>query len=213
MKQRLLLWLSVHLGKWFLRFAYATNRWDITGAHKYQTLLQEGQSIILAIWHGRFLGLFMNLAGKGYYGVAGTHADAEIISQIGARIGWHLLRGSSSDRGREVYEEIVNTLRRPGQLVAITPDGPKGPAKIPKAGVIRAAMKTGAPVIPVASQSTRRWEFTNWDTFVVAKPFGRTFLHYGAPLVFHRDDNYDQCVQRLKTALDELEQEVDRLAG
>jgi len=74
-------------------------------------------------------------------------------------------------------------------------------------------MKTGAPVIPVASQSTCRWEFTNWDTFVVAKPFSRTFLRYGTPLVFHQDDDYDQCAQRLKTALDDLEQEVDRLAS
>ena len=153
----------------------------------------------------------MDLASKHYYALAGMHKDAELIAQIGAQVGWKLLRGSSSDRGKEVFKEMITVLSTPGEVIAMTPDGPKGPAKIPKAGVIRAAQKSGAVVIPAIGQAKRRWGFTNWDTFYVAKPFSKIVLHYGAPLVFNKTDDFQECTDRLKHALDSLEIEVDHI--
>ena len=63
-------------------------------------------------------------------------------------MGWKLLRGSSSDRGKEVYKEMVNILADTGNVLVLTPDGPKGPAKEPKPGIIRAAQKTNAVILP-----------------------------------------------------------------
>ena len=60
---------------------------------------------------------------------------------------------------------MLAILKKPKTVFAITPAGPQGPAKIPKAGTIRAAQKTGAIIIPVAGLSTKRWSFVNWDTF------------------------------------------------
>ena len=50
---------------------------------------------------------------------------------------------------------MIKSLQKPGTVFAITPDGPQGPAKRPKAGAIRAAQKTGAIIIPAAGQSTK----------------------------------------------------------
>ena len=172
MKKKLTYWIGIYFGKPFLRFLYNTNRWDVKGEHHVKDALNAGKSVIIACWHDCLLIPFMHLSGQNHYGIAGTHGDAEIISRIGEKLGWQVLRGSSTERGKEVYDELLDILNRPGNLVAITPDGPKGPAKIPKAGAIRAAQKTGAVIIPVAGRSTKSWGFTNWDTFLVAKPFG-----------------------------------------
>ena len=48
-------------------------------------------------------------------------------------MGWNIVRGSSTDGGKEAYNKMLNILNKPGNLFAITPDGPQGPAKKPKA--------------------------------------------------------------------------------
>ena len=53
-----------------------------------------------------------------------------------------MLRGSSSKGGSKIFVRIVKILRQPSSLVGMTPDGPKGPERIPKPGVIKAAQKT-----------------------------------------------------------------------
>ncbi|MFH1851086.1 MAG: DUF374 domain-containing protein [Candidatus Neomarinimicrobiota bacterium] len=206
-------WLSVVVGGWLIRLIYRTNRMHVQGAENYLTALAAGKPVIVAIWHGRLLGPFMYLAGKGYYGLSGTHKDAELITRIGLKIGWNFLRGSSTERGREAYQEMLRILRRPGVLLYITPDGPKGPAKVPKAGAIRAAQATGAVVIPVASHSTRFRGFTNWDTFVVAKAFARTEIIFGSPIIFPKDQPFEECAHLLTAELNQLEQQVDELTG
>ncbi len=201
--------LSTILGGLAIRFIYFTNRYRVEGTDNYKSVLAEGKSVILAVWHGRLLAPFMYLAGNGYYALAGTHRDAEIISRIGRKIGWRFVRGSSSERGHEAYQEILKTLKNSGTLLFITPDGPKGPVKIPKPGVIRAAQSTGAVIIPVASHSTRFRGFTNWDTFIVAKAFARTEIIFGKPIEFTRDMPYEDCATQITNTLNKLEKEVD----
>ena len=150
------------------------------------------------------------LSKKQYYAVAGTHNDAEIISRICLDIGWKVIRGSSSDKGKEAFEGIVSALNIPGSLVAMTPDGPKGPAKIPKAGVIKAAQMTGAAINPASAYCTKHWAFTNWDTFYVPKPFGRIEVIYGDPIYFDKKQSFDECLSIIKEAMDNLELLVDK---
>ena len=198
------------LGKWLLFLLYNTNKWNIEGEEKYIKLIEQGQSVIISIWHGRVLTFVKQLAYKKYYAVAGTHNDAEIIARICINMGWKVIRGSSSDKGREAYEAILDALNEPGSLVAMTPDGPKGPAKIPKAGIVKAAQRTGAIIIPAAAHSTKRWGFTNWDTFYVAKPFGRIEMIYGKPISFSKDEQFVDCLAKVKEAMDMLELEVNQ---
>ena len=211
MMNSLKLYLIAKLGKWVIYLLYNTNKWNIEGEEHYKKLIDQGQSVIISIWHGRVLTFVKQLAYKKYYAVAGTHYDAEIIARICANLGWNVIRGSSSDKGREAYEAILDALNQPGSVVAMTPDGPKGPAKIPKAGIVKAAQRTGAVIIPAAAHSTKRWGFTNWDTFYVAKPFSKIVLRYGSPLVFKKTDDFQECTDKLKHALDSLETEVDNI--
>lgn len=196
--------LKIFGGKWLLKFLYNTCRWEISGYEKVKQLLDEGTSVIVVTWHGRLLPVFMHLSGKQHYGLAGTHRDADFIAQIGIKLGWQLLRGSSKERGKEALIEIVRALKNPGTLVALTPDGPKGPAKIPKPGAIRAAQKSGSVIIPVAGVSTREWGFENWDVFYVSKPFSKMYLNYGDPITIEKSDDFETSVEIVKNSLDNI---------
>ena len=156
----------------------------------------------------------MGLSNKHHYGLAGNHhPDAEIISRVGKKLGWNVIRGSSTDGGKKAYDDMLEVLQRTTTVFAITPDGPQGPAKIPKAGTIRAAQNTGAIIIPVAGQSTRRWSFVNWDTFYISKPFGTISLFYGKPISFDKNQDFVECQNILKSALDNLERKVEKHIG
>ena len=204
------LYLLSKICKWIVLLLYNTNKWNIEGEYNYQDLLRNNNSVIISIWHGRVLNFVKQLANNQFYALAGTHNDAEIISRICLDTGWKVIRGSSSDKGKEAFEGIVEALKVPGSLVAMTPDGPKGPAKIPKAGVVKAAQNTGAAIIPAASHCTKHWGFKNWDTFYIPKPFGRIEVIYGEPVYFKHDQSFDECLYILKEAMDKLEKLVDK---
>jgi len=188
-----------------LKFLYGSCRWQVSGFSNLEKLSKKQKSFIIAFWHGNLLIPGLYLANYRFHMLAGFHRDAELAARIGEKIGWKLLRGSSSQYGTEVFQEIVELLSRPNEVLVITPDGPKGPAKIPKPGAVRAAQKTEVPIIPVAARSQKSWGFKNWDIFHVTKPFTRIELIFGEPLYFSIDDNFDNCLNNLKFELDNLE--------
>ena len=200
-----LLSVQASLAKWILYFFYKTNKWDVRGSKNFKLQLKARKSIILSCWHGQLLTPLMHLMNKKFYGLAGMNKDGELISKIGKKLGWKMLRGSSSKGGSKIFVEIVKILRQPPSLVGITPDGPTGPEKIPKPGVIKAAQKTGALIIPVSAISTKNWQFTNWHTFYLEKPFGKIFLQYGAPLQLEPEDDYETCKKLLSEAMADVE--------
>ena len=191
--------------KWILYFIYKTNKWDIRGTDNFEKALADNKSVVLSCWHGQLLTSFMHLADKNHYGLAGLNKDGELISRIGIKLGWKMLRGSSSKGGSKIFVKIVKILRQPSSLVGITPDGPKGPERIPKPGVIKAAQKTGALIIPVSAISTKNWQFTNWHTFFLEKPFGKIFLQYGEPLQLDPEHDFETCKKLLSDAMDKVE--------
>lgn len=193
-----------------IKFLYGTCRWRVSGFNNIENLLNNKSSFIIAYWHGNMFIPYYKLAKHHFHILAGFHRDAELGVNIGEKLGWKFLRGSSSQNGSEVFQQIVELLSKPNNVLAITPDGPKGPARIPKPGTVRAAQKTGVPIIPAAGRSHRSWGFTNWDTFHVTKPFTRIELKFGEPLHFSIDDDFDTCINTLKTQLDSLDSEVSK---
>ena len=193
------------LGSLLLKFIYGSNRKDVRGRDNYESLIKEGKSVILSVWHGQLLSVVHDLRKEKFHAIAGTHEDAEIISRIATKWGWNMVRGSSKEKGDVAYKNMINTLKQPGNAVFITPDGPTGPARIPKPGGIRAAQATNAAIIPISVHSTRRWGFTNWDTFYLEKPFGKIFIQYGEPIFFNKEQDFDECSQTLIEKMNELE--------
>lgn len=195
---------KVILAKWILQFLYRPGRYRVTGEELIEEYRRREQSVIIAMWHGQLLTAFMRHANRGNTALAGTHRDASLIVDIGKRLNWHFVRGSSSEDSIMAFKSMVRELKKPGTVFLITPDGPRGPAGIVKPGVIKASQLTGAPIIPAAGQATRRWEFRNWDVFYTAKPCSRIELCFGDPVVIAPDDD-------TKKAAGELEAELNRL--
>ena len=185
--------IKVFLGSGLLKFIYGSNNILVEGRKNYKTILNSKNSVIFSVWHGQLLSIVYDLRDEPINAVAGTHADADYISSIASRWGWNMIRGSSKERGNIAYRKMINILNNKGSSVFITPDGPTGPRRVPKLGIIRAAQTTGAAIIPVSVHSTRKWGFTNWDTFYLEKPFGKIYIRYGNPIYFKKLKDIQTC--------------------
>jgi lysophospholipid acyltransferase (LPLAT)-like uncharacterized protein len=100
--------------------------------------------------------------------------------------------GSSGSGGRQALREVIDFLRR-GYATVITPDGPAGPEKELKPGVLIMSADSDAPVIPVSFQVSRAWRLPTWDRKILPKPFSTVHIRFHPPV--HVADSGNQDVQ------------------
>ena len=188
-----------------LKVIYRLNRKSVRGRRNYVENIHAGRPVIIAVWHGHLLSVFHDLKDEKVNAVAGTHKDADLISKVAEKWGWSMIRGSSKEKGSIAYKGMIKSLKIPGSILFITPDGPTGPRRIPKPGIIRAAQATDAVIIPTSVFSTKSWKFTNWDTFYLEKPFGKIFIEYGSPIEFDKKMQLDDCTADFIRAMEQTE--------
>lgn len=129
---------------------------------------------VYALWHAELLPLMMRYASAGVATMISHHRDGEIAAAVVRALGSRVVRGSSSSGGGAALEALVK-LGLEGWPIAITPDGPRGPARHSKPGVVRLAARCGLPIVPTAAQPVSGWRLRSWDRFVVPRPF--TVIH------------------------------------
>jgi len=136
--------------------------------------------------------------------------DGEIVSRVLQQLGFITVRGSSSRGGGEALDELIDLGRRGFQTSLIT-DGPRGPARVPKIGVVRAARETGHPIAPFAVVVEKAFEFRNWDRTAIPMPFSRIAIKWGELIPVPPDASKEECERyriRLQEALMSLETEL-----
>jgi lysophospholipid acyltransferase (LPLAT)-like uncharacterized protein len=168
------------LGTWLIRLLGATWRIRRIGDDVYRGMQARGEPFILALWHGQMLPLLYAHRGDGTAIVISEHRDGEIIARVASNLGFALVRGSSSRGAARALVGIIRALQS-GQGIAITPDGPRGPARSVAPGAMIAAQRSGAPIITIYAHVTRAWTLKSWDAFLIPKPFASITIAYGPP--------------------------------
>jgi len=187
--------IKILLSSTILKLVYSLNYKSVRGRKNYLSSIEKGRPVIIAVWHGHLLSIVHDLRMEQVHAVAGTHKDADLISEIASRWGWNMIRGSSKEKGNVAYKKMIGALKKPGSILFITPDGPTGPRRIPKPGIIRAAQATNAIIVPTSVHSTKNWKFNNWDTFYLEKPFGKIYIEYGEPITYDKTMNQTHCIK------------------
>jgi len=173
--------MSVLTGSAALRAIASTWRFRIRGGEHLASLRAAGTPFIFSLWHGQLLPLIWHHRGQHVAILVSEHRDGELIARIARSIGYRLIRGSTTRGGGRALLALVRTLET-GTEVAVTPDGPRGPAFEFAPGALVAAHRTGAPLLPIAAHADRAWRLSSWDGFIIPKPFARVTVAYGAPV-------------------------------
>jgi lysophospholipid acyltransferase (LPLAT)-like uncharacterized protein len=134
--------------------------------------------VIFALWHGEQLPLLWQHRGENVAIVISEHKDGEIVAQIAESLGYATVRGSSSKGGSRALIGLMREIDA-GRDGAITPDGPRGPARVFAPGAAIASQRTGAYIVPIRAAVSSAWRLRSWDRFLIPKPFARVDVHYG----------------------------------
>lgn len=136
---------------------------------------------VYALWHEHLLPLSYLYRGSGAVALVSEHRDGEILARVLERMGYGAARGSSTRGGRAGLEAMIEA-GEAGRPLAFTPDGPRGPARSCKPGVVRAAAETGLQVVPVAAAASRYRRLGSWDRFLLPSPWARIHVGLGPPI-------------------------------
>jgi len=171
--------LTVAAGTAALRALASTWRIRIRNGDVVTSLRAQQQPFIFAFWHGQLLPLLWVHRGEGVRVVISAHRDGEIVARVAENLGHQTIRGSSSRGAARALLGIVRELET-GVEVAVTPDGPRGPARKFASGALVAAQRVGAPIIGIGVSASRAWRLRSWDRFMIPKPFARVNVVYTA---------------------------------
>jgi len=93
-----------------------------------------------------------------------------------------LALGSSGNEGRLGLAEVVDNLKK-GFNTLINPDGPAGPLKVLKPGVLDMSIESGIPVISLKITTTRAIKLSKtWDNKRIPLPFSKIIISFSNPV-------------------------------
>jgi lysophospholipid acyltransferase (LPLAT)-like uncharacterized protein len=156
--------------------------WRISTRHeeRWRPLHEARRPIVYLLWHEVLLPLLWQHRGQGVVIVVSENRDGQYLSDFARILGYRSVRGSSSRGAARALLGAVRELQS-GHSVAFTPDGPRGPRRELKPGVVAAAQRGGAVILPVHARADRAWRLNSWDRFLIPKPGARVTVTYGRP--------------------------------
>lgn len=100
------------------------------------------------------------------------------LRMIGVR---EIVLGSTGHDGRGAADALVDLLRA-GYSTLILPDGPAGPPRELKKGVLHVARQARIPIVPLRLRASRCYRARTWDRKLQALPFSTLRISIGAPI-------------------------------
>jgi hypothetical protein len=190
-----------------------TLRMREVGTERRAALDAAGTPVLHALWHQRMVvGIYVN-GFKRVVTMASRSADGEVIAALLRYWGYRVVRGSTSRGGGEAMREMIREVRTGKPWAALTTDGPRGPARRSKLGIVALADAVGGAILPVGASSTRPKFLRSWDNFLLPLPFSRCVCTYGEPLRRAPGEPDEAFLARIDRALDVATDEADRLCG
>ena len=176
--QAVLAWL---LAGW-MQFCFATIRWTRENEAVAEEVWAAGGGVLCAFWHSR-IGLSPACwpldRAQPAKALISLSPDGQFIARAVARQGFPAIRGSSAnkdkaDRAKGGSQALRDGLRqlKLGAL-ALTPDGPRGPAREMAEGLPLLARLSKAPALFIGLSCNPAIRLGSWDRAVLPLPFSR----------------------------------------
>lgn len=171
---------------------------------RWRPLYAARRPHVFLLWHEALLPLLWHHRGQSIAIVVSEARDGQYLADFAASLGYRSVRGSSTRGGARALLGAVRELEA-GYAVAFTPDGPRGPRRELKPGVIAAAQRGRSIVVPLHARADRAWRLHSWDRFMIPKPAALVRIVYGRPFeVAPGEDGLAAGLQEAEARLREI---------
>ena len=112
--------------------------------------------------------------------LASSHSDG----RFGAYIAGHfnLKNVSIMSKNKSPSLRKVFKILKDKNYIGITPDGPRGPNRKVSEGIIKIAIHSQVPIIPLGFASNKNLKLKSWDSFLITYPFSKCRFVWGDPI-------------------------------
>ena len=171
-----------YLGYLYILFVGITSVIKIKNENFSNKMWQERKPFILAFWHSQLMmvghvwktNATLNM-------LASSHSDGG----FGAYIAGHfnlknisIVAKNKSPSLRQIFKILKD-----GNYIGITPDGPRGPNQKVSEGIIKIAINSQVPIIPLGFASSKNFKLKSWDSFLITYPFSKCSFVWGDPII------------------------------
>ncbi|HKT58691.1 MAG TPA: lysophospholipid acyltransferase family protein [Gemmatimonadales bacterium] len=171
---------------------------------RWRPLYEARRPHVFLLWHEVLLPLLWQHRRQSIAIVVSEARDGQYLADFASSLGYRAVRGSSTRGAARALLGAVRELQA-GYAVAFTPDGPRGPRRELKPGVVAAAQRAGAVIVPLHAEADRVWRLNSWDRFVIPKVGASVRIVYGRPFeVAAGDEGLAEGLRQAEARLAEI---------
>ncbi|MGV6800338.1 MAG: lysophospholipid acyltransferase family protein [bacterium] len=220
----IILWAIGWIIPAWIRLVNATTRWQVIGQKNYDAAIKNKDGFIVAFWHSRIMMMVpvrLHYPGRFYFMIS-EHRDGTMIAKGVEAFNIDFARGSARNLNKKFKEKggakamrVLLSALKDGSAVGMTPDGPRGPRQKCQIGLVRLALASGKPIIPVAYAIKGSKIFNSWDRFHWPMPFSKGCYVYGEPIMVTAETEQEQELarQQIEQAINQVTAAADRQVG
>lgn len=204
--------LGAHLFAWILLYFRLSMKFKVHG-------LVQADGTIIGLWHGQLTGM-LYLPKQYYLGdkkktnvavLISDHRDGELLDVICRDFGWDTRRGDSRRKPLAGLRRMLRAIKD-GQNPLFAMDGPVGPAKEMKSGIIMTAMKTEKPIQLVLADANKKWTVhKSWDKVFIPKPFSTMTVLITEPWYADKTASQEENLETFKRYAIQEEEKLNKL--
>ena len=175
----------------YIYLVWITSKIKIENSEIPEKYWDTNKSFILAFWHNQLMMISFSWKIKKKINIlASGHSDG----RFGAIIGkfFKLNNIPTSKNNKKIGLRPIFNILKSNNYIGITPDGPRGPKQKVSQGIIKIAMKTQKPIIPIGFWSTNNFTLKSWDSFLITLPFSNCKFVWGNPIMVPHNLKNDQ---------------------
>jgi len=213
LKRFLYRYVLPYIGFIIVKLLFFTYRIRVLNPEIEENIYKRGEVPIYASWHQRlFIGTSF-LAKRHIAVMISLSKDGDLIAKIVKMLGLYPVRGSSSKNGIEALRNLKRIIKD-GVPIGHIVDGPKGPAREIKVGLLLIAKYSGMPILPIIISTEKKWCFNSWDRFIIPKPFSRIVVKFDKEIYIPKKMNRKKFLEikiSLENRFTEIYQETDKI--
>ena len=175
----------------YVELIIATLTWRVENRAEADAAIASSHGLIGLFWHGRIaqaMACRPILRNKSRRVMISLSRDGDFIAKAAQWLRVPTLRGSSgksdagtSKGGSAAFRAALKALRD-GDVMIMTPDGPRGPHQVMQIGAVQLARAADAPVFLMGLAAGASIRLGSWDQGRLPLPFARAALVLDGPL-------------------------------
>ena len=151
---------------------------------------------VAVLWHGRMAAAAALFHGVDASILVSASGDGKLADTFLSRLGYRTLRGSTGKISARALRELRGRLDG-GGVIALTPDGPRGPRHHVNRGAWFLARATGRPILPIGIAARPALHLRSWDRFTIPRPFARVQVVFGEPIEWTRGGDSESTAEEV----------------